>query len=128
MSITLDWGDFDETFLVWNFAGKWSAEEFYQTIEQLKQLSMTKPYAVNIMVDMRLSLAAPNNLLTLLRVAVKSKVQNIGRIIVISKSNFWLQMYQMLVKTAQLPETTPVTFVGTVDDAYYKIGGLAATD
>ena len=128
MTITLDWGDFDETFLVWNFNGKWTADAFYQTIEHLKQLSLSKPYPVNVMVDMRQSLAAPNNLLTLLRVAVKSNVRNIGRVIVISKSGFWLQMYQMLVKTAQLAETTPVTFVGSVDEAYYNIGGFAATD
>jgi hypothetical protein len=77
---------------------------------------------------MRHSLGAPQNLLTLLRVAVKRGVGNIGHIVVISQSNFWLQMYQMLVKMNPTLRNTDVIFVKTVDEAYYEIGGYATTD
>lgn len=128
MTLTLDWGDFDETFVIWSFAGRWTPEEFYTAMEKLRDYGASKPYPVKIMVDMRHSLAAPNNLLTLLRAAVKMNVRNIGQVVVITPSNFWPQMYEMLVKTVKLDGSTPVTFVKTVDDAYSQIGVYAEAE
>ena len=128
MPITLNWGDFDETFLVWNFTQNWTTEEFYDLLQELQRYAQPKKQPIKIMVDMRRSMKAPNNLLTLLRIAVKSNIQNIEKIVVISNSNFWIQMYQILVKTTHLDDNTPVTFVNSVDEAYYLIGGFAMSD
>lgn len=121
MPIQLNWGDVDETFLILNFDGKWSGEDLYSSILDFFERISTKPHPIELMVDMRKSLAPPQHLVTILRSIIKRPHKGeVKRVVVIVNSNFWERIFSVIVQAA--PHIgKKVAFVKTVDEAYLML-------
>lgn len=119
MPIHLNWGDVDETFLILNFDGQWSGEDLYTNIKDFFERVATKDHPIELMVDMRQSLAPPQHLVTMLRSIINRPHDgNVKRVVVIVNSNFWQRIFSVIAKSVQRNISKKVTFVETVDEAY----------
>ena len=122
MGIKLDWGDYDNNFAVMTVVGKWSGDEFYNSMSRLVEMSHETENKIEFMVDIRNSVTPPNNLMTLIRTILNRPLpRNIKKVVVISSSSFWNRIYGMVETMYADKIGIPVIFVKTVDEAYQTL-------
>ncbi|MDQ7035852.1 MAG: hypothetical protein Q9P01_13775 [Anaerolineae bacterium] len=51
--IEINWGDKDETYLLWRFCGDWTGETYFNSMLQLWRLMDTKNHPLNLHIDMQ---------------------------------------------------------------------------
>lgn len=116
MTMEIGWINFEETVIAFNFRGKWTAEDFYLALDEIRELLREKPYSVQLVIDVSYSITPPPNLMTLLRMAFKTLPSNIEQAVIISKSKFWVRVFQILEEANLVPFA--LQFVNNADDAY----------
>ncbi len=119
MSIFVDWGDADETIWICRFSGNWTANEFMTALNSTKTACADRKYLVDILADMRNSQTTPQNLLALLRIGTQFSYDHPGLIVVITSSDFWKRIHDLIIHTFFGSKPTGIHFISTVDDAYY---------
>ena len=116
MSVSSGWINVEETVIGLNFQGRWSAEEFYLHIDEFIQTVSARVEAIYLVIDLSYSTTAPENLMTLLRSAMKKMPPNIAEAVIISKSNYWPRVFLMLDSAGLMP--FPFKYVYNADEAY----------
>lgn len=116
--IKVDWGDHEETIIVWHFDDAWSAEDYAIAWWQSNQFAMSKPHKVNILTDLRRTGKIAPNLLPTLLSYLPDQSPNIGLSVMIThpENRSWAWLYGVLENFYKRPET--VRFVEQVDEAY----------
>ena len=117
--ITLDWGDANESILVWTFSDNWTAEDFYLAIEKAETILGPKEKPVHIIVDAQQGFKPPKNLIALSKVGLKRGPTPVKLVVVIAKSRFLQNIYGIVAK--MYPGSLKVHFVNNANEAYQLI-------
>ncbi|MBL8156018.1 MAG: hypothetical protein JNM70_17700 [Anaerolineae bacterium] len=64
MSIGLNWGNPEKTYLVYTFDGPWSVKELYAAFDEAAAMLESVTYSVDLLVDLRLSGKVSGNIAT----------------------------------------------------------------
>lgn len=123
MSIYVDWGNQEETLIVWKMGQQWDAEDFIQARQQTRVMIASKPHEVAIIADIRHTLRHPRNILPLLRGSGHTPLPNMGLIIVVSRTSFWSRLLQQMGV-----HHLKVHFVEDLDAAYAQVAHLMDDD
>lgn len=116
MGIITDWGDHDETILVWKFNRTWTAEEFNQAIEQGYQLMTSQPHTVDVICDLQASANMPTTIIHSAQRAYHNHPDNLGVVAILTRNSMWLSMFELMnLNPMQL---AIFQFVSNVNDAY----------
>lgn len=118
--IELDWGNADETILVWTFHEGWETQNFMDAIAASKRMIANRSHRsiVHILLDIQHSQDLPDDMLTLGRYAIRQAVasRHKGLTIIINPSPLWHHLYKVLQTT--IPHTIRILFVNDADEAY----------
>lgn len=121
MPIVVDWGNVEETIIVWKFRKRWSEADFYAAVERSAALTKSVDMPVNYIIDLQHSISSPPNLLAISRAAMQNhNFSNQGVTTVITKSAFWQQLFEALANSVTY-HIGHITFVSDVDAAYDRI-------
>jgi hypothetical protein len=124
MSVEVSWVDYAQTTILRNFTGLWTWEEFYKSQEQVNAMLRSVPHKVHQILDFSETKSLPPNALTHLRNSGRNVPPNRGKSIVVTRNNFFLQMYNIINKL--FPAITErVVIVATRDEAMANARGTA---
>lgn len=127
MPIIVDWGNLEETIIVWKFRNRWDETDFYDAVERSATLTQSTDACVDYIIDLRQSISSPPNLLAMSRAAIQNhNFENQGRTAVITKSSFWQQLFDTLLSSVR-HFMGHVMFVDSVDAAYDVIAQAQQT-
>lgn len=114
--IKVDWGDHEETLIVWHFDDQWYAEDYACAIHQTNLLAMTKPHTVNIIMDLRRTSTLASRLLQTILDTLPDKSPNLYLSVMITTNKAWQTLFNII--TCIYRRESDVRFVDTVDAAY----------
>ncbi|MGB1285684.1 MAG: hypothetical protein ACPG7F_04040 [Aggregatilineales bacterium] len=127
MTILVDWGNYEETILVWKFSREWQTSHYMEALRQSNSLALTKAHQVNLICDIRMTTQRASNLMTLSRLVIQYRPANVDVMVIIVVNRFWKQMAEILTHQGEgLP--VPVHFVETVDAAYALVEEIEEAD
>ncbi|GAB4519557.1 MAG: hypothetical protein OHK0046_28620 [Anaerolineae bacterium] len=113
--ILVDWGNAEETLLVWKFEGHWTPEEVFAAVDQVLLFASGYPHMIDIIVDTRRA-HLPAHPMNFNHREFRHKPGNLGQIVVIYEAVLWSMLYDMLTHLSGIDYG--VAFVQSVDDAY----------
>jgi hypothetical protein len=118
MSISVDWGDAEETIIVWKFEQGWTRGDYYRAYHHFCKLIKQSNQVVNVIADVRRALPAPGSSLSILRHAIINRHSQVERVAVITVSTFPQQLFALVHR--QLPGDwfDKYQFTDSVDEAY----------
>jgi len=121
--IEIDWGNFDETILIWAFHKNWTANDFIDAIGTSTALihQRTTQGTVHILLDIQHTQHLPSNMFAIGRKAIQRSMQSNhrGLIVVINQSELWNRLYDVLEQ--MIPNTLNICFAKDADEAYKLI-------
>jgi hypothetical protein len=119
MPITVDWGDFEETILIWKIEGNWNIDDYLAARDYaLIMVQHRAGVIVDVIADMRRSALMPQNIAWVIRDSLEIAQFNRGVVAVITPTSYWTQLVKTLQKTYFRTVKFPIYFVNTVDEAY----------
>ena len=121
MSIHVDWGNHEETIVVWKFSREWESKDYMQALSKTSTLLRHTTQNINLICDIRLSVQRASNLLVLARLVTQHRPPHIGVMTIIVANEFWKNMADILTRQRS-GRPLPVYFVETVDEAYDLVG------
>jgi hypothetical protein len=120
--LTVDWGDHEESLLVWQAEGDLNNSALLIAIERTRQLLEEKAHVVYIMADMReIPALSPVSVQTL-RLFLDQNLVNLGTMIVITTSTAVQDIFIALERIS----AQQLICLNSVDEAYQVIGLLKA--
>ena len=122
MGILVDWGNEDETILMWRFPMRWTGDDFYQALQTTQALVVHKTCAVDVLVDMQQALQSPTNLLSLFKNGLSKPIPNLRHIIIISQSRYFVSLYAVLQKLRR--DFPKLHFVEDANEGYERLDNL----
>jgi hypothetical protein len=117
MSILVDWGNIEETLLVWRFGHRWTGEECAQALEDTNRLAQSKPHPVDLIADMRQSISHPSHLFSLGRHIFAALPANLRSVVVLGLNGYWQRITELLNRQVTY-RCDNIYFVDHPDDAY----------
>lgn len=120
MPITLDWGNFEETFVVWKFELFWTWDELYASLTRLREMLPQQTATYHMIVDTRRCMMPSNSLLANVRTVPRYMPANLDKIVVITTHNLLPALTQNLHRMGVMIPGQ-IIFVETVDDAYHLV-------
>jgi hypothetical protein len=125
VSIQVAWGDPELTILHYFIADPWTWEEFYQAMENARQMREARgPEAVHIIFDMSQGHKLPQGALShfgnLFRRGAASNA-SVQSIVVASSSSFTKAIYNLLVQVYP-GAAKKLFYVSTIEEAYAMLG------
>lgn len=118
--IDLDWGNADETILVWTFSDGWTAKDLVNAIASSKRMIASRSHRriVHVLMDIQHSQDMPDDMLTLGRYAIKEAIDSghKGMIIIINPSPLWNHMVGVL--KSLISNSIQIEFANDADEAY----------
>jgi hypothetical protein len=117
MPITLDWGNFEETFAVWKFEMFWTWDEMYVALATLRKMFGEKNTPCHIVVDTRRCMMPSSGLISNIQNVPRYMPTNVDVIVVIASHNLLFSLNQTLKRIGIL-FPGKIIFVETVDAAY----------
>ncbi|MCA9885934.1 MAG: hypothetical protein KC615_21975 [Anaerolineae bacterium] len=126
MSINIDWGNVEETILVIKPTLRWTDEDYHREIPLLLEAIQSKPYPVDLIIDLRQVMHNPPNLINICRDA-RIRFKDLDNlIVVISNNRFWQTLNNTVIR--QMPSITiNVFFTRSVDEAYRAVEEIQKT-
>lgn len=118
MPIVMDWGDADDTFIIWRFDGTWTWNELYSVLVDLQTITAPKP-VFDVLLDLRGCKDLQPNLLSHLIRIIKMLPQNHRDTVIVGDSHFLNTMHRMMQPHVTLPGA--IHFAKTMDEAYELI-------
>lgn len=121
--ISVEWGNAEETLLIWRFAESWTLKDFYSALKRSKKMVYKQSETINLMIDMRVSRTWNSMMLLLVHAVLSFKPSEASRTVVISAN----PIYKQLWKTSQRLYGVidyPIYFVATVDEAYCLVSDI----
>lgn len=118
--IDVDWGDVNETILVWTFEDGWNTQDFISAFTLSEQMVAEKltPSIIHMLLDVQHTVRLPNDMFTLGRYAINraNKVGFKGLVTIINPTLLWHRFYEALKITA--PHSIDIQFAKNADEAY----------
>lgn len=118
--IDLDWGNADETILVWTFSDGWTAKDLVNAIASSKRMIARRSHRriVHVLMDIQHSQDMPDDMLTLGRYAIKEAIDSghKGMIIIINPSPLWNHMVGVL--KSLISNSIQIEFANDANEAY----------
>jgi hypothetical protein len=118
--IDVDWGDANETLLIWTFSNDWTAQEFLNAFTLCEEFvaSRSNRSVVHILLDTQHTTHLPKDMFKLGRHAIKRciDIRQKGLIIIIDSSTVWVQMYDFLMRRGS--NSLHIHFAKDTDKAY----------
>ena len=119
MSIIVDWGDLDETILMWRFPRQWDGDDILVALDESRRLAESQQHPIDVLVDMQQIRKSPSNLMTIFKFALSQPIVNIRHIIVISYSSYFRSIFNVMQK--MYPKLPKVRFADDANHAYEMI-------
>lgn len=113
--ITVEWFDDTETVLLWQFEALWDFEDYKKALTQSVASMRSKPYMVDVIVDMSIAQTIPN-IIEVARYGFQHAPSNQGLTVLIVQSRIWLGLYN-IVSTIFEPARQDFKFVRDVESA-----------
>lgn len=115
--IIVDWGNFEETFLVFRIRNKWTCAEFQVAVQEAFDLIAGKSEPIGMIVDLQAADRPPHNLMNHAFRYVNACPLNLGPVAVLSRSDLWRRIWET---GAMIYGTNDVNihFVTSLDQAY----------
>lgn len=120
MPITHAWYDAQETILVQKFIGKWTLDEYIDSVIAMTTLYAAKSHTVHVIGDLSESTMAPTNLLSARGVVEKNTPDNRGLAIVIKPGRF-IEMLLKIVRTVTPRFSQDLHVVDSLEEALARI-------
>lgn len=118
--ILVEWANTEKTLLKWVFGSEWSRNDFITACHQSRQLILSQPHVVKIVVDLSATHIYPSRVINLALTGMRMSVANSGQIVVISPSNLWLRLYQYMQRAYRY-DVLPVEFVSSHHEAMKRL-------
>ena len=119
MKMQLDWGDIEQTYIVWNFEHGWTWEECIASSCELRDMVAEKANDVNVILDLRDS-HQPFGMTEHLPELQANLPHNINMAIVIAERGLVYGMYKF-IDSLDREIAAHIRFVRTVDEAYHML-------
>jgi hypothetical protein len=97
-SVTVSWHDPDETIVYYQFEGKWDWNDFYPAYQQAIDMEKSKPYRVDVIVDLRGSGHMPPNVLLHMKNISDKQPDNIGLSVLVTTNRVMHSIYSVGVR------------------------------
>jgi len=123
MAIDIDWGNIEETILIWTCDTEWTAEDYYAAVRTSKELIESKPYTVDVMVDMQFNRMRPTMILQLAKFGYRNRCQNVDSVVLIYKNAFWLFLEETLQRI--FSRDLNLMFAQDANEAYHLLAKQA---
>ena len=85
MPIEIEWVNDEKTLIRWNFVGRWTAEDFHETIRKSNELITAQDHTVNHIIDFSQSVGLPANVIKDARYGMSQMPKNLGQVVVIAE-------------------------------------------
>lgn len=118
--VRIDWGNADETFLVWRFEGGWQADDYVASVYEANRLADSKAYPVDIILDLQRSNMEVADIARLFRWGRDKLSENICLIIVVTTNPYWQNLFD-LIGQVYGTHRLPTAYCTTSDGAYDAI-------
>lgn len=118
MTIHVDWGDHDETFIVMKLERYWQAADYYRAFDALRALSYTKQVPIPLLVDTRSSLTWPRATLSIFRHALTNRRAKTNAVVIIVNGDMLKRTIALLPTDLRQASEDWMHCVETVDEAY----------
>lgn len=127
--IDIDWGNAEETILIWTFYDGWKEQDFLDAIKFSEKLVARKTSSATIhtMIDVQHTGDLPANMFSLGKTAIQRGIEskNDGLIIIINPSELWLRLYEVMSK--MIPNNwLRVHFAKDANEAYAMMNNTDA--
>lgn len=96
MAIELDWGNAEESLLIWTCDTHWTTDEYYKAVEVCVDMINRQPHKVDVIVDMQFNRMRPSLLLQLAKFGYRRRSRNVNTVVLIYRNSFWLFLEDML--------------------------------
>lgn len=117
MAITVDWGDADETLIVWKFGKSWTHSDFLSALVKSNAMQSThRPQ--HCIADLRQMIMTTADFSEIARALKHSNHIINGLTVAICHRDYWQTVYNDAISRVTGRQ---VTFVRTVDEAYHLI-------
>lgn len=116
--IFVDWGDGDETFLVWKFDGDWNPGEVPQIMYQINEFASERDYPIDLIIDLQRASIHKGNVISMGYTIMSTLNSNIETIIAITRNPFWESIYATIRRVYHTKPLRTFNFVHHADDAY----------
>ncbi len=115
--ILTDWGNQEETLLVWKFEVGWTITDLYESIYAAKRMIESKTYMVDVIIDLRRSIQIPDGIISAVIYAFETLPSNTGTTAIITTNTAWQMLYTIITNVYRVGFGL-LQFVNTVDAAY----------
>lgn len=88
MPVEVTWGNPEHTYTIFKFTGKWTWDEYYQSINDGQELIADTPGMVNILIDVTEANLVPENLLSHTSRSMNRPPREFALAVVVTDSNF----------------------------------------
>jgi hypothetical protein len=101
MSVQFSWDNPENTIVRYDFVGKWTWEELYETFYQSWDEIAKLPYTVDSISDFSRTSNAPPSVMTHVRKLSQNRPENTGIMVIVDANNFLSMMLQTFSKLLQ---------------------------
>jgi hypothetical protein len=98
MPVSVNWGNEAKTFVVFEFLGNWTWDEYYQGRKRGIALGNGVPHVVNLLVDYSQSSMFPRNMLSHFGSSMDHNPKEFDLAVIVTESAFAIAMLNMLSK------------------------------
>ena len=116
MPIQVGWGNEQKTYTVFRFDGKWTWEEYHQSIAEAFELVKDIPYTVNILLDITECHLFPQNLLSHVGSSMKQPPKSFDLAVVATSSRF-VEVLARTIEKLYGKQKTRFQIARTLDEA-----------
>ena len=117
MSITVTWGNAEKTYTVFRFEGKWTWDEYHQSIQDGLVLVKDCPYTVNILIDMTECRLFPQNLLSHFNHSMSEPPKSFDLAVIVTSSKF-VEILAGMIERASAQRKTRFRVAKTLEQAH----------
>ena len=117
VSIDIQWGNPEKTFIAYTSKGQWTWEEFYAAVGKLSEMAKSIDDRIAVIMDLRESVPAHGNALVHFRNAMRTVPENVTSLIFVGAVGFKGMLISMASKVIFPRPTMKFHFVGSLDEA-----------
>jgi hypothetical protein len=118
MSITVVWDNPEQTIIRYIYNGQWSLDNFYQALQESREMMDTVNHRVGLIIDVQNSKLVPNGVLSHGKNVSLRKHANQGKSIIVGASGFVRTLFDVYKKVYRTSfDETAYAFASTLDDA-----------
>ncbi len=120
MAITVTWGNAEKTYTVFRFEGKWTWDEYHQSIQDGVSLVKDCPYTVNILIDMTECRLFPQNLLSHFNHSMSEPPKPFDLAVIVTSSKF-VEILAGMIERASSQRKTRFRVAKTLEQAHQML-------